>query len=89
MLFPFDAPHEIKMWMRNTYVSLDMVFIRADGVVHRIESRTEPLSERIISSNGPVTAVLELAAGAAGRLDLKAGDHVRHSHFRTAPGERR
>jgi uncharacterized membrane protein (UPF0127 family) len=85
MLFPFDAPQEIKMWMRNTYVSLDMVFIRADGVVHRIESRTEPLSERIISSSGPVTAVLELAAGVAARFGLKAGDRVRHSHFGTAP----
>jgi uncharacterized membrane protein (UPF0127 family) len=82
MLFPFGEPQELSMWMRNTYVSLDMVFIRADGVVHRIESRTEPLSERIISSRGPVTAVLELAAGVASRLGLKAGDRVRHPLFR-------
>jgi uncharacterized membrane protein (UPF0127 family) len=84
MLFPFDAPQEVSMWMRNTYVSLDMIFIRADGVVHRIESRTEPLSERVITSGGPVTAVLELAAGVAARLDLKPGDRVRHPHFGTA-----
>ena len=84
MLFPFDAPQEVSMWMRNTYVSLDMVFIRADGGVHRIESRTEPLSERVITSGGPVTAVLELAAGVAARLGLKAGDRVRHPHFGTA-----
>jgi uncharacterized protein len=84
MLFPFDAPQEVSMWMRNTYVSLDMIFIRADGVVHRIESRTEPLSERVITSGGPVTAVLELAAGVAVRLSLKAGDRVRHPHFGTA-----
>lgn len=82
MLFTYDAAQEITMWMRNTYITLDMVFIRADGVVHRVEARTEPLSERIIASNGQVTAVLELAGGATERLGLKAGDRVRHPHFR-------
>ncbi|MGI9403303.1 MAG: DUF192 domain-containing protein [Hyphomicrobium sp.] len=81
MLFPYETPQEVTMWMRNTYIPLDMVFIRADGVVHRIEKRAEPMSERIIASEGPVTAVLELAGGAADRLGLKAGDHVRHRHF--------
>jgi len=84
MLFPYPKAHEITMWMRNTYVSLDMVFIRADGVVHRIEAHTEPLSEKIVASQGPVTAVLELAAGAADRLGLKPGVRVRHAHFGTA-----
>lgn len=82
MLFPYPHPDELTMWMRNTYIPLDMVFIRADGVVHRIERRTEPLSDRVISSNGPVTAVLELAGGAAERLGLEPGDHVRHPHFK-------
>lgn len=81
MLFAYDTPQEITMWMRNTYIPLDMVFIRADGIVHRVEARTEPLSERIISSNGHVTAVLELAGGAADRLGLKPGDTVRHSQL--------
>jgi uncharacterized membrane protein (UPF0127 family) len=81
MLFPYDEPREVTMWMRNTYIPLDMVFIRADGVVHRIERRAEPLSERIISSEGPVTAVLEIAGGAAERLGLKPGDRVRHPYF--------
>ncbi len=84
MLFPYEGPQEVTMWMRNTFVSLDMIFIRADGVVHRIEARTEPLSERTIASNGPVTAVLELAAGAAERLGLKPGDRVLHRHFKAA-----
>ena len=84
MLFPYQGPQEITMWMRNTYVPLDMVFIRADGVVHRIEAHTEPLSERTIASRGPVTAVLELAAGAAERLGLKPGDKVLYKHFGTA-----
>ncbi|HEY5831665.1 MAG TPA: DUF192 domain-containing protein, partial [Hyphomicrobiaceae bacterium] len=45
MLFFYETPQEITMWMRNTYIPLDMVFIRADGTVHRIEAMTEPLSE--------------------------------------------
>jgi uncharacterized protein len=84
MLFPYGAPQEVSMWMHNTYIPLDMVFIRADGTVHRIERRAEPLSDRIISSEGPVSAVLELAGGAAERLGLKPGDHVRHPFFKAA-----
>ena len=78
MLFFYETPQEITMWMRNTYIPLDMVFIRADGIVHRIEARTEPLSENIIASKGDVTACLELAGGAAERLGLKPGDRVEH-----------
>lgn len=78
MLFPYGSTHEITMWMRNTYISLDMLFIRADGVIHRIEAGAEPLSDRVIASDGPVTAVLELAAGAAQRLGIKPGDKVIH-----------
>jgi uncharacterized protein len=85
MLFPYGEPQEITMWMKNTYASLDMVFIRGNGVVHRIETNTEPLSERVIASQGDVTAVLELAAGASARLGLKAGDRVLHKAFGTQP----
>ena len=81
MLFPHDKPREVSMWMRNTYIPLDMVFISTDGTVHRIAERTEPLSEKIISSQGEVAAVLELAGGAAERLGLKVGDKVRHAMF--------
>jgi uncharacterized membrane protein (UPF0127 family) len=84
MLFFYDTPQEITMWMRNTYIPLDMVFIRADGVVHRIEARTEPLSENIVASRGDVTACLELAGGAAERLGLKPGDKVEHRFFKPA-----
>ena len=84
MLFFYETPQEITMWMRNTYIPLDMVFIRADGVVHRIEARTEPLSEKIVASRGDVTACLELAGGAAERLGLKAGDRVEHRFFKPA-----
>jgi uncharacterized protein len=81
MLFPYGEPREVSMWMRNTYIPLDMLFIRPDGVIHRIEVRAEPLSERMINSEGPVQAVLELPGGAAERFGLKAGDRVRHPVF--------
>jgi uncharacterized membrane protein (UPF0127 family) len=89
MLFAYDTPQEITMWMRNTYIPLDMVFIRADGTVHRIEALTEPLSEDIIASRGDVTACLELAGGAAERLGLKPGDRVEHRFFSPAKGPKR
>jgi uncharacterized protein len=82
MLFPYTPPRELTMWMKNTYIALDMVFIRPDGIVHRIEARTEPLSETIVSSGGPMAAVLELSGGAAERLGLKAGDRVIYPHFK-------
>ena len=81
MLFFYETPQEITMWMRNTYIPLDMVFIRADGIVHRIAARTEPLSDTIIGSEGLVTACLELAGGAADRLGLMPGDRVEHRYF--------
>lgn len=82
MLFDFERDQMVSMWMKNTYISLDMIFIFADGRVHRIESRTEPESEKIISSGVPVRAVLELNAGVATRLGLKPGDRIVHPMFR-------
>ncbi len=81
MLFPYSDARELSMWMRNTYIPLDMLFIRPDGVIHRIEKRAEPMSERIINSDGDVSAVLELPGGAAERFGIKAGDRVRHPLF--------
>jgi hypothetical protein len=85
MLFDWGAPRESAMWMRNTITALDMVFIRADGRIHRIAERTTPLSLAVIESRGPVRATLELAAGTAERLDLRAGDLVRNRIFGNAP----
>jgi uncharacterized protein len=74
MLFLYGRPQLAGMWMKNTFISLDMVFIAADGRVHRIETHTEPLSTALVSSGGEVVAVLELNAGQADKIGLKPGD---------------
>jgi uncharacterized protein len=76
MLFDFKRDQDVSMWMHNTYVSLDMIFIRADGRIQRIAENTETESDKIISSGGPVRAVLEVAAGTAKKLGIAAGDRV-------------
>lgn len=81
MLFDFKRDQEVSMWMENTYVSLDMIFIRANGRIARIAENTEPLSRRIFSSGGPVRAVLEVVAGTAKKLGLAPGDKVAHPMF--------
>jgi uncharacterized membrane protein (UPF0127 family) len=82
MLFDFKREEPVSMWMKNTYLSLDMVFIDRAGRVIHVAENTEPLSERIIPSGGPAFAVLEVNAGTARRIGLKAGDRLRHSLFR-------
>lgn len=84
MLFDWGTPRESAMWMRNTITSLDMVFIAADGRVHRIAERTVPYSLASIESRGPVRATLELAAGTAERLGIRVGDRVEQRIFGTA-----
>lgn len=76
MLFLYDRPEPAGMWMKNTFIPLDMVFIAPGGTVHRIEKNTEPFSTETISSDGSIIAVLELNAGAADRIKLKPGDRV-------------
>jgi uncharacterized membrane protein (UPF0127 family) len=76
MLFLYDPPQRVSMWMRNTIIPLDMVFISADGQVHRIEANTEPFSTDVIPSGGEVIGVLELNAGETAKIGLKPGDPV-------------
>jgi len=70
MLFDFSPEQQVSMWMKNTYISLDMIFIRADGRILRIAENTEPLSTRIISSGGPAKGGFfwEVAAGTAAKI---------------------
>lgn len=82
MLFDFRPEQPVSMWMENTYISLDMIFIRSNGRIARIAENTEPLSREIISSGGPVGAVLEVVAGTARKLGIAPGDKVAHPIFR-------
>jgi hypothetical protein len=81
MLFDFGRDENVSMWMRNTYIPLDMIFIEANGRILRIAENTEPLSERIIPAGGPVRAVLEVAGGTAQKLGIAAGDRVGYPIF--------
>jgi len=81
MLFDFSPPQEVSMWMKNTYLSLDMIFIRADGRILRIAENTEPMSTRIISSGGLAKGVLEVIAGTAKKYGIQPGDRVGHPLF--------
>ena len=78
MLFDFGAMRDVQMWMKNTPMPLDMVFIRADGTVARVAERTVPFSEDVIPSGEPVSHVLELRAGVARLIGLKPGDRLEH-----------
>ena len=82
MLFDFGRDQEITMWMKNTYIPLDMIFIGADGRIHRIAENTEPHSTRIIASGGQVRGVLEVIAGTARKFGIAPGDRVAHPMFR-------
>jgi uncharacterized membrane protein (UPF0127 family) len=83
MLFDFHVDQPVAFWMKNTYIPLDMIFIRGDGRILRIAENTEPLSERNIPSGGPVRAVLEVIAGTARKLGIAPGDRVGGSIFST------
>ena len=76
MLFDFKVEQEVGFWMKNTYIPLDMIFIRADGTIRRIAANTEPLSERLVPSEGPIRFVLEVAGGSAKKLGIEPGDKV-------------
>ena len=81
MLFDFSPEQEVSMWMKNTFLPLDMIFIRADGRILRIAENTVPQSTRIIPSNGPAKGVLEVIAGTAKKYGIAVGDRVAHPLF--------
>ena len=81
MLFDFSPEQEVSMWMKNTYIPLDMIFIRADGRILRIAENTEPLSTKIIPSRGLAKGVLEVIGGTAQKYGIAPGDRVAHPLF--------
>jgi len=84
MLFDFGEPRPVAMWMKNTYIPLDMLFIRADGTIAYIAENTVPKSLDTIGVSEPVLAVLELPAGTAKSKDIRSGDTVYHRMFNNA-----
>jgi uncharacterized protein len=86
MLFDYGEPQPIAMWMKNTLIPLDMVFIGKDGKVVDFHERAVPLSLDTIEAKVPARAVLELNGGTVARLGIKVGDTVHHAFFGNAAG---
>lgn len=81
MLFLYPRPQRVAMWMKNTLIPLDMLFIQPDGTIESIAERTIPRSTRTIRARGRVLGVLELNGGTAARLGIAPGDRVIHPAF--------
>jgi uncharacterized protein len=81
MLFDWKTPRRSMMWMRNTLVPLDMIFIKEDGTVGAIAENTVPRSLAVIDSRVPVRATLEVAAGTAAKDSIRVGDKVESPIF--------
>ena len=82
MLFMFPENKPVTMWMKNTYVSLDLVFLNAQGKIDYIAANATPRSEAIIGPPTPEFAVLELKGGACESFGIKVGDKVLHKNFK-------
>ncbi len=81
MLFDFQSEQSVMMWMKNTYIPLDMIFMAKTGRVVGIVANAKPMSEQILSAAVPTYAVLELNGGEAAKIGLKVGDKVNHPIF--------
>ena len=81
MLFVFEPARPVSFWMKNTLISLDMLFIGADGRIVNIGARTEPLSTDSVPSDGPVRGVLEINGGLSAMLGIRPGDRIVHPAF--------
>lgn len=81
MLFDFKRDRIVTMWMRNTFIPLDMLFLSVEGKIITIAENTVPHSEKAVSSRKRVRSVLEVAAGTVRRLGIKVGDRVQHTLF--------
>lgn len=86
MLFPESSPRIKSMWMKNTLIPLDMLFIDAHGRIVYIRENATPQSLAIITYPQPVAAVLELSGGTCARIGIRVGDQVHHALFGSPPG---
>jgi len=83
MLFDFEIVRPVSIWMANTMIPLDILFIREDGTIAKIVANAQPYSRRSMPSDFPVLAVLEIVGGRAAETGIAPGDLVRHSLFGT------
>ena len=81
MLFEYQGAQPVTFWMHDTYLPLDLIFIGRDGRVVNVARDAKPMDDSLIPSAGPVLGVLELDAGTAEAIDLKAGDRIHHKMF--------
>ncbi|HLH10284.1 MAG TPA: DUF192 domain-containing protein [Methylovirgula sp.] len=81
MLFNFHTEGSVMMWMKNTFIPLDMIFMGKTGKVVGIVADARPMSEQILTAAVPTYAVLELNGGVAAKIGLKVGDKVEHPIF--------
>lgn len=83
MLFDFEVEQPVAIWMANTLISLDIIFVRADGTIAKIVAHAQPLSRRSMPSDFPVLAVIEIPGGRSAEAGIAPGDLVRHPLFGT------
>jgi hypothetical protein len=81
MLFIYAKPQPVEFWMKNTLLSLDIVYVRADGTIARIAENTTPMSEELLPSGEPIKAVLEVKAGTMRALGVAVGDRLRNPTY--------
>ena len=81
MLFQYQPPRLASIWMENTLISLDILYINSEGRIVKIAANAQPGSRRSLSSDFPIAAVLEIAGGRAEELGIRPGDIVRHDYF--------
>ena len=81
MLFDFGEETQLSMWMKNTFIPLDMLFVNRKGAIHRIVENTTPLSLKTIPAGAPTMVVIEFNAGVTRRLGIRPGDRIIHGIF--------
>jgi len=84
MIFEFDEPKIATIWMKNTAISLDILFVRSNGKILKIEHMAQPYKLRSASSEAVVAAVVELKGGRANELGIRPGDTVQHAFFQNS-----
>ena len=85
MIFPYNPPHDVAFWMKNTLIPLDMLFVRPDGKIGLIVAEARPLDVLPISSQGAVAAVIEIKGGEAKKAGIAVGDKVDSSVIHIVP----